>query len=138
MQQPLYPTQQHPVTTSVTIPHKERPTQAKLIPSERPNTIEDDDGKIPTYFQRIVHISLSGTHIILPDVHVPPPRVLPVQPPRVETGGPSSNLRYSCKKILSQTLHWQHNYCKLEKPTQLPIKYSELPSNIDIWLNAQK
>ena len=62
------------------------------------HTVEDYDGNSPTDFQRNAHMSPSGPHIILPDGPVPKPRVRPAQPPMVDTGGPSSNLRYSCKK----------------------------------------
>ena len=40
----------------------------------------------------------SGPYIILPEISIPPPRVCPAQPPRVDTGGPSSDLRSRCKK----------------------------------------
>ena len=96
--QPLDPPQKQPVTKSALIPHKVRQTRSKPIPLEHPNIIEDDDGDSPTYFQRNVHISRSGPHIILPDVPVPPPRVCPAQPPRVDTRGTRSNLRSGCKK----------------------------------------
>ena len=97
-QQTLDPPQHQPVTKSATISHKMRPTLAKPIPSERPNLIEDDDGNSPTYFHCKVHMYPSVPHIILPDVPVPPPRLCPEKPPRVDMGGPSSNLRSSCKK----------------------------------------
>ena len=100
LNQTLDPPQQQPVTKSAPIPHKVRPTRAKNIPSERTNIIEYDDGNSPTDFKRNVHMSPSGPHIILPGIPVPPPRVSPAQPPRVDTGGPSSNLRSSCKKNL--------------------------------------
>ena len=41
------------------------------------------------------------------------------------------------RKIMSLTLHCQHNYSILKKPTQLPIKYLELPGNINIWSKVQ-
>ena len=40
----------------------------------------------------------SGPHIILPGIPVPSPRVSPVQPSRMDTRGPSSNLISSCSK----------------------------------------
>ena len=98
MHQSLDPPQKQPVTKSDPIPHKVRPTRAKPIPSEMPNIIEDDDGNSPTDFQQNLHISPSGPYIIIPDVPVPPPMVSLVQPPRVDTGSPSSSLRSSCKK----------------------------------------
>ena len=103
------------MTKSANIPHKVRPTLIKPIPSEQTNIIEDDDGNSPTSFQKNVHVSPSGPHIILPDIPVPPPRVRPLQPLRVETGGKSSNLRSSDKKNLSPTFDWQQNSSKLEK-----------------------
>ena len=87
-----------PVTKSAIISHKVRPTLTKPIPSEQPNIIEYDDGNSPTSFQRNVHMSPSGPHIILQDVPVPPSRVQTAQPPRVDTGSTSSNLRYRGKK----------------------------------------
>ena len=90
--------QQKPVTKSDIIPHRVRPTLTKPITLEQPNIIEDDDGNSPTSFQRNVHMSPSGPHIILLDVPVPPHRVHPTQIPRVDMGGPSSNLRSSGKK----------------------------------------
>ena len=65
----------------------------KPIPSENPNIIEDDDGKCSTSFQNKVHMTPSGPHIVIPEVPVPPPWVHPARPPRVNTEGPSSNLR---------------------------------------------
>ena len=98
LNQPLDPPKKQPVTKYAPLLHQFRPTQAKPIPSERPNIIEDGDGNSPTDFQRNIHIYPSGPNIILPDDPVPPPRVHSPQPPRVETGGPRSNLRSSCKK----------------------------------------
>ena len=129
----VYPPQHRPVTKLSIAPHKVRQTLTKLIPWEQPNIIDYDDGKSPTSLQRNVHMSPSGPHIILLDVPVPPPSFQPAQPPRVDTEGPSSNLRSRGKKIISPTLHWQHNSKKLENPMQLPIKYMGFPRNIDIW-----
>ena len=75
-----------------------RPTQAKPITTERPNIIEDDDGNSTTDFQRNVHIYPSGPYIILLDFPVPPTRVSPTQPPKVDMGGPSYKLRSSYNK----------------------------------------
>ena len=77
MHQRLDPPQQQPVTKSTIIPHKVRPTLTKPIPSDQPNIIEDDYGNSTTSFQRNVHMSHSGPHIILTDIPVPPPRVRP-------------------------------------------------------------
>ena len=92
------PPQQQPVTKSASIPHKVRSTMTKLIPSEQPNIIQDDDGNSSTSFQQNVHMSPSCTHSILPEVPVLPPRVQPAQPPSVDTEWPSSNLRSIGKK----------------------------------------
>ena len=43
-------------------------------------------------------MSPSVPSIIPPEVPIPPPRVQTAQPPRVEKGGPSSNLISRCKK----------------------------------------
>ena len=86
------------MTKSATIPQNVRPTLNKPIPSEQPNIKEEDDGNSPTSFQRNVHMPPSVPHIILPDVPVSTPRVRPVQPSRVDMGGPISNLRSSSKK----------------------------------------
>ena len=43
-------------------------------------------------------MSPSGPIIIPPEVPIPPPRVNTAQPPRVDKGGPSSNLISICKK----------------------------------------
>ena len=92
------PPQQQPVTKSASIPHKMCPNMTKPITSEHSNIIEDEDGKCSSSFQQKVHISPSGTHITLPEVPVPPPRVQPAQPPRVDTEGPSSKLISRGKK----------------------------------------
>ena len=93
LHQRVDPPQQNPATKSASITHKVRPTLTKPIPSEQTNTIEDYYGNSPTSFQRNVHMSPSGPHTILQDFPVPPPMVRPAQPPRVNTGGTSSNLR---------------------------------------------
>ena len=98
LQQPLDPPPKQSITKSAPMPHKLRPTRATPFPLERPNIIEDDNGNSHTDFQLNFHISSSGPHIILPDVPVPPPRVCPAQPPRVDTRGTRSNLRSGCKK----------------------------------------
>ena len=70
----------------------------KTLPSVQTNITKDDDGKCSTSFYHKVHISPSGSNIILPEVTVPLPRVQTAQPPRVDTEGPSSNLRSRGKK----------------------------------------
>ena len=64
----------------------------KPLPSEQPNIIEDYDENIPTSCQQNFHMSPSYPHIIIPEVPVPPPRVHPNQPTRVEMEGPIPNL----------------------------------------------
>ena len=98
LHQPEDPPKKQSVTKSVPIPNKVCPTRDKHIPAEQHTIIEDDDGNSNTDFQLKVHISPSDPHIILPDIPVPPPRVRPEQPPRMDTGGQSSNLRSSCKR----------------------------------------
>ena len=98
LHQIVNPSQQQLVIKSSIIPHKVCSTLTKNIPLEQPNSIEDDYKKSPRSFQWNVHMSPSDPHIIIPDIPVPPPRVCPAQPPRVDTGGPSSNLRSRCKK----------------------------------------
>ena len=70
----------------------------KPLPSVQSNIIEDDDGWCSTCFHHKVHMSPSGPHIILPEVPLPPPRVNTAKPPRVDTGGRSSNLISRVKK----------------------------------------
>ena len=89
------PPQQQTVKKPAIIPHKVRLNMTKTIPSEQPNIIEDDDGNSSTSFQENFNMYPSGPHIIIPEVPVPPPRVKPAQPPRVDTEGPSFNLRSS-------------------------------------------
>ena len=68
------------------------------IPSEQPNITEDEDGKCSSSSKKKVHMSPSVPQIILQEVPVPPPRVQPAQPTRVDTEGPSSNLISRGKK----------------------------------------
>ena len=98
LHQRVDPPKQQTVTKSATIPHKVRSTMTKLITSEEPNITEDNDGKSPTSFYQNVLMYPSVTHSIHPEVPVTPPRVQPAQPPRVDTEGPSSNLRSIVKK----------------------------------------
>ena len=70
-----------------------QPGRTKYTPPPQPNVIEDEEGKKPTNFHHKVHRSPSGPHIIPPEVPIPSPRVNTAQPPRVDTGGSSSNLR---------------------------------------------
>ena len=98
MHQRADPSQQQTVIKSAMVPHKVCLNMTKHIPSVQPNTIEDEDGKCYSSFQKKVHMSTSGPHNIFPEVLVPPPRVHPAQPPRVDTGGPSSNLISKDKK----------------------------------------
>ena len=98
LHQRVDPPQNQPVTKPAIIPHKVRPNMTKPIPSEQPNITEEDDEKISTSFQQNVHMSPSDSHIILPEVPIPLPRVQPAQPPRVDTEGPSYNLISRGKK----------------------------------------
>ena len=119
-----------------------RPTRAKPIPLESPNIIEDDYGNSPTDIQRNFHISPSGPHIILPDVHISLPSVRPAQPPRVETGEPSSNLRYRCKKktvlnfaLAAQFLHVRQANTVTHQVSGVAQEYRHLVKGPDrnIW-----
>ena len=87
------PTQQKIVQKSVNVPQKLHPDRTNPLLSVQPNVIEDDEGKESTNFQHKVHMYPSGPSIIPPETPVPPPRVQTAQPPRVDKGGPSSNLR---------------------------------------------
>ena len=98
LHQPFEPPQKQPITKCAPLPHQVHPARTKHIPAERPNIIEYDDGKGNTYLHRDVYKSHSGPQIILSDVLASPQTVCPAQPPRVDTGGPSSNLRSSCNK----------------------------------------
>ena len=94
------PPQHKTVKKSAIVPQEVHPDWTKPLPSVQPNVIEYDDGKEPTNYQHKVHMSPSGPRIIPPEVPVPPPRVQTAQPPRVDKGGPSSNLRSRDKKNL--------------------------------------
>ena len=83
---------------SAIVPQKVNPYRKKRIPLLQPNVIEDDEGKEPTNYQHKVHMSPSDPSIIPPEVPIPPPRLKTVQPPSVETGGPSSNLKSRGKR----------------------------------------
>ena len=87
------PPKQQAEQTYAIIPQKLQPGWNKYIPSVQPNALEDEEGKEPTNYQHKVHISPSGPYIIPPEVPIAPPKVNTAQPPRVDTGGPSSNLR---------------------------------------------
>ena len=87
------PPEHQPEKKSANIPQKLQPGWTKYIPSVQPNVIEDEEGKEPTKYQHKVHIYTSGTIIIPPEVPIPPPMFNTAQPPRVDKGGPSSNLR---------------------------------------------
>ena len=78
--------------TAAVIPQTLQPGRTKYIISPQPNVIEGEEWKEPTKFQHKVHRSPSGPHIISPDVPIPSPTVNTDQPPRVDKGGPSSNL----------------------------------------------
>ena len=86
------PPQQQAEQTADVTPQTLQPGRTKYIPPPQPDVIEDEEGKKPTNFQHKVHRSPSGPHIIPPEVTIPSPRLNTAQPPRVDTGGPSSNL----------------------------------------------
>ena len=92
------PPRQKTVKKSAIVPQKVHPDWTKPLPSVQPNVIEDDEGKDSTSFQHKVHMSPSGPRIISPEIPIPPPRVQTAKPPRVDKGGPSSNLRSKGKK----------------------------------------
>ena len=92
------PPQQQAEQTAAIITKKLQSGWTKYIPSVQPNGIEDEEGKKPSYYQHKFHISPSGPHIIHPEAPIPPPRVKTGQPPRVDKGGPSSNLRSRVNK----------------------------------------
>ena len=79
--------------TAASIPKTPQPKCTKYIPSPQPNFIEDEEGLIPENFQHKIHRSPSGPHIFSPEFPIPSPRLNTAQPPRVNMGGPSSNLR---------------------------------------------
>ena len=79
--------------TAASIPNTPPPGRTEYSPTPQPNVIEDEDGLRPANFHHKVHRSSSGPHTIPPEVPIPSPRVNTAQPPRVDMGGPSSNLR---------------------------------------------
>ena len=87
------PPQQQSDHTAAGIPKTLQPGRTKYIPPPQPNAIEDEEGLRTTKFQHKVHRSPSGPQIIPPEVPILSPRVNTAQPPRVDMGGPSSNLR---------------------------------------------
>ena len=87
------PPQKQADHTSAGIHKTLQPGRTNYIPPPQLNVIEDEKGLRPTNFQNKVQRSPSGPHIIPPEVPIPSPRVNTAQPPRVNMGGPSSNLR---------------------------------------------
>ena len=87
------PPKQKTVKKSAILPQKVHPYRTKPLPSVQPNVIEDDEGKASISFHHKFHMSTSGPSSIPAEFPVPPPRVQTAQPPRVNKGGPSSNLR---------------------------------------------
>ena len=79
--------------TAASIPKTPQPGWTEYIPPPQSNVIEDEEGLRPSNFQHKVHRSPSGPHTITPENPIPSPRVNIEQPPRVDMGGPSSNLR---------------------------------------------
>ena len=81
------------------ITHKTpQPKRTEYIPPLQPNFIEDEEGLRLANFQHKVYRYPSGPHTIPPEVPIPSPRVNTAQPPRVDMGGPSSNLRSRVNK----------------------------------------
>ena len=87
------PPQQQADHTAAGILKMLQPGRTKYIPPPQPNVIEDEEGLRPANFQYKVHRSPSGPHTIPPEVPIPSPRVNTEQPPRVDMGATSSNLR---------------------------------------------
>ena len=104
-----------------------QPDWNKPMPSVQPNVIEYEEGKEPTNYQHKVHMSPSGPILTPPELHIPPPRVQTAQPPRVDKGGPSYNLRSRGKKnplpLYALIAQWQ----KPTMPIQLPINLWSVP-----------
>ena len=100
------PPQHQTVKKSAIVPQKVHPDRTKPLPSVQTNFIEDDEGNYSTSFQYKVHVYPSGPRIITPEVPVPPTMVHTAQPPRVDTEGPSSNLRSRGKKTPIPIFYW--------------------------------
>ena len=92
------PPQQQTMEKPAIVPQKAHPDWTKPLPSVHPNVIEDDEGKESKKIQHKVQMSPSGPIINPPEVPLPPPRLQTAKPPRVDKGGPISNLRSRGKK----------------------------------------
>ena len=79
--------------TVASIPQTPQPGRTEYIPTPYHNVIEDEEGARPENSQHKVNRYPSGPHTIPPEVPIPSPRVNTAQPPRVDMGGTSSNLR---------------------------------------------
>ena len=71
-------------------------------------------------------MSPSGKSIIPPKVPVPPPRVQTAQTPRVEKGGPSSNLRSRGKKTPIRLYALTAQFQKKHEANAVTHKISEV------------
>ena len=98
MKKRAYHPLQQTVKKSAIVPQKVHPDRTKPLTLVQPNVIEYDKGKEPKNFQNKVHMYPSGPSIIPPEVPVTPPRVHTAQPPWVDKGGPSYNLKSRGKK----------------------------------------
>ena len=78
-----------PARSITQTPHPGRPEYTQIT---QPNVIEDEEVVRPANCQHKIHRSPSGPHTIPPEVPRPSPRVNTAQSPRVDMGGPSSNL----------------------------------------------
>ena len=99
------PPHKHADHTAASIPQTLQPRRTEYIPAPHPNVIEDEEGEIPANFQHKGNRSPSEPHIIPPEFPIPSPRVNTAQPPRLDKGGTSSNLRSRGNKI---TVHGMH------------------------------
>ena len=86
--------------TAASIPKTPHPGRTEYIPPPHPNVIEDEEGLRPANFQHKFHRSPSVPHTPPPEGPIPSPRVNTVKPPRVDMGGPSSNLRSRRNKLV--------------------------------------
>ena len=86
--------------TPASIPKTPQPGRTEYIPPPQTNGIEYEEGLRPANFQHKVHRSPSGPRIIPPEVPFPSPRANTEQPPRVDMGGPSYNLRSRGNKYI--------------------------------------
>ena len=87
-------------TAARSIPQTPHPVRPEYTQIPQPNVIEDEEGVIPASCQHNIHRSPSVPHTIPPEVPRPSPRLNTAQPPRVDMGRPSSNLRSRRNKLV--------------------------------------